>query len=111
MIDAAAEPLRARHVEEAAAVQARIEQYGERGSGRKELEDRHKRELRRHRADELRFGLATLAARYRDAAAASPRPGPMIEATTVIHAAAEALIRNPNEMLLLHALLLRLPAL
>ena len=111
MIDAAAAPLRARHAEEAAAVQARIEQYGERGSGRKELEDRHKRELRRHRADELRFGLATLAVRYRDAAATSPRPAPMISATTAIHAAAEALIRNPNETLLLHALLLNLPPL
>ena len=111
MIDAAAAPLRARHAEEAAAVQARIEQYGERGSGRKELEDRHKRELRRHRADELRFGLATLAVRYRDAAASSPRPAPMIAATTAIHTAAEALIRNPNETLLLHALLLNLPPL
>ena len=66
MIDAAAEPLAARQKQEAEQLQERIEQSGERGSGRKELEDRHKRELRRHRTDELRFGLATLAGAYRD---------------------------------------------
>ena len=66
MIDAAAEPLAARQKQEAEQLQERIEQSGERGSGRKELEDRHKRELRRHRTDELRFGLATLVGAYRD---------------------------------------------
>ena len=66
MVITAAEPLAARQKEEADRLQQRIEQSGERGSGKKELEDRHKRELRRHRTDELRFGLATLAGAYRD---------------------------------------------
>ena len=110
VIEGAAAPVRDRHAEEVVALQARIEQYGERGSGKRELEDRHKRELRRHRADELRFGLATLAGRYRDdlvAGAAGPRS--VSETVTAIHTAVEHLIRNPNETLLLWALFLRLP--
>ena len=59
--------------EEAERLQQRIEQSGERGSGRKELEDRRKRELRRHRTDELRFGLATLTGAYRDRLVAEAR--------------------------------------
>lgn len=110
-IEAAAEPLKERHAEELAELAARVEQYGERGSGRKLLEDRHKRELRRHRTDELRFGLVVLARRYRDALAATERPGPYLEALAAIQRAAEGLVRNPNERLQLQALLLGLPAL
>ena len=58
----AAAPLVERHAAEAAELDARIAQFGERGSGRKLLEERHRRELRRHRTDELRSGLAVLAA-------------------------------------------------
>ena len=61
MIDDAAAPLEARHAIELAELEARIERYGERGSGKRELVERHRRELRRHRTDEVRFGLATLA--------------------------------------------------
>ena len=84
---------------------------GERGSGRKSLEERHKRELRRHRTDELRAGLGALAAAYRDELVrGSSRPAEAVAAVHAVHDALEALERNPNEALLLQALLLALPA-
>ena len=75
-IDSAAAPLVERQAGEAAELDGRIAQFGERGSGRKMLEDRHKRELRRHRTDELRSGLAVLAGSYRDALVAGGQPPP-----------------------------------
>ncbi len=111
-IEAAAAPLTKRHAVEVTAIEERITSTGERGSGRKALEERHKRELRRHRIDELRFGLATMAGSYRDALVAGTlkRPDAAAAAVTRIHQALEALDRNPNEQLLLQALLLDLPA-
>lgn len=112
-IESVLEPLQARHAAELAALAERIERYGERGSGRKDLEDRHKRELRRVRADELRFGMAALAGVYRDAvvdggsSVVVGRAG-AIRAIRALDAAAEALIRNPNETLLLQGLLVTL---
>ena len=110
-IDDAQAPLDARHAAELAELEERVARTGERGSGRGELDRRQKRQVRRHRTNEVRFGLATLAGRYRDAAAAADRPGPYVEAVDAINEAAEALIRNPNEALLLEALFLRLPSL
>jgi DNA polymerase III subunit delta' len=112
-IEAAAAPLAERQADEVAELDRRIAAVGERGSGRKTLEDRHRRELRRHRTDELRSGLATLAGTYRDAVVAGTiaRPDAAAAAITRIHDALEALERNPNETLLLQALLLELPAL
>jgi hypothetical protein len=76
------------------------------------LAERHKRELRRLRHDELRFGLATLAGAYRDALAAGAGDDRAnIEAVAAIQAAAEAMVRNPTESLLLQSLLLKLPPL
>lgn len=63
-IDQAAEALKTRHANELAELQEREEQYGMRGSGRSQMEDRHKRETRKHRNDELRFGLRLLTQRY-----------------------------------------------
>jgi len=103
--------LTAQQSAELAALAEREKLTGERGSGRKDLEARHKREQRRLRTDELRSGLATLAAAYRDRAA---RPGPArgvasaVAAVARIQVASEALIRNPNEALWLQALLLGL---
>jgi DNA polymerase-3 subunit delta' len=111
MIDDAAAPLEARQVVEREDLEARARQYGERGSGRRALDERHKREVRRHRADELRFGLAVLTRRYRDAAVTSDRPAPYFEAVTVLRETAEGLIRYPNERLQLVALFARLPPL
>ena len=113
LIDAAAAPLAARQAEEVTALEAKVAATGERGSGRKQLEELHKRELRRHRVDELRSGLGVLAGAYRDALVRGqlPRPDAGVAAVTRIHAALEAMERNPNEMLLLQALLLDLPSL
>lgn len=112
-IEAAAAPLTDRHAVEVTALEERIAAMGERGSGKKALEERHKRELRRHRTDELRFGLTTLARSYRDALVdgAMARPESAAKAIERIHGSLDALERNPNEPLLLQALLLGLPSL
>jgi DNA polymerase-3 subunit delta' len=111
MIDDAMAPLVARHEQELADLEERVAQMGERGSGRKELVERHNREQRRYRADELRFGLTTLARRHRDELATSARPANAIAALDAIQAVAEGLVRNPNERLQLQALFVKLGAL
>jgi DNA polymerase-3 subunit delta' len=112
LIEAAAAPLATRQGAEAEALEERVAAVGERGSGRKSLEERHKRELRRHRVDELRSGMAVIAAAYRDALVQQrlPRPDAGVQAVRRIHEALDALDRNPNETLLLQALLLDLPS-
>jgi len=116
LIDAAAKPLAERHAIEVEVLDARIKEHGERGSGKKQLEERHKRELRRHRTDELRSGLATLAATYRDQAVSAATTGNTgvdtagcAAAVERIHTALESFERNPNERLLLESLLWSLP--
>ncbi len=111
MIDAASEPLTVRHAAEVAEVDERIKAHGERGSGKKELDVRHKRELRRYRTDELRSGLAAMAATYRDTAVNSSTTDvdECAEAVHRIHRAIETLDRNPNEKLLVESLLWSLP--
>jgi DNA polymerase-3 subunit delta' len=117
LIEGAAAPLAERQAAEAAALEANLEARGgavrERGSGRKQLEEKHKRELRRHRIDELRSGLAVVAGTYRDALVrgTTTRTDAVIHAVQRIHLALEALERNPNDTLLLQALLLDLPSL
>jgi len=111
MIDDTQAVIDARHAREVAALEERIEQYGQRGSGKKELEDRHKREVRRHRTAELRLALATLAGVYRDALPTAADPAAIVAGLHRIDEAALALERNPNELLLLQALLTHLPPL
>ena len=113
LIDGAAAPLAERQASEVAVLEERVSALGERGSGRKQLEERHRRELRRHRTDELRSGLAVMAGSYRDAlvAGTAPRPEAAAQAVHRVHEALEALERNPNETLLLQSLLLDLPSL
>lgn len=131
-IEASAEPLRARHAAELEALAERGRASGG-GRGRgargsaaevKQAEERHRREARRQRTDELRAGLATLAAAYRErlAAGLGRRAGgeasgasmngaaskAALEAVGLIDAAAQSLELNPNETLLLQALLARL---
>lgn len=108
-VEEAAEPLRAAQAAEVAEVDERIAAYGERGSGRKELEAGHKQQLRRHRAVELRFGLGVLANRYRELMVGPGGAPEAVAAVEAVHGAAAALGRNVNEPLLLQALLLRLP--
>ncbi len=111
LIDDAMEPIRELHAEEMAQVTRREEEFGSRGSGRADLEKHHRRVERQFRTEEIRFGLATLAADYRRVIGeGDTRLGP-IQAVDRLRASADALIRNPNEGLLLQALLLDLPVL
>jgi DNA polymerase-3 subunit delta' len=110
-IDDAEGPLVARQEAEAAEMAEVVERYGQRGSGAATQEARHKRERRRLRTDELRMGLAALAATYRDELTVAHDPTAALGALDAIQEAAEALIRNPNEQLLLTALALKLPTL
>jgi DNA polymerase III subunit delta' len=106
-MDGAQEPLVARQQTEIRSLDERVAESGERGSGRPQLIARHKREVRRLRADELRFGLATLARVYRDRLVDAADPQAEM-ALVAIQDAAESLVRNPNETLSLQALLLKL---
>jgi DNA polymerase-3 subunit delta' len=109
---AAVGPLAARHRAERQALEERVERTGERGAGRRELGERHRRELRRLRTDELRFGLLTIQTAYRDALVSGEADArSCVDAVEAVHAATEALEHNPNEALLLQSLLLRLPPL
>ena len=107
--DTVLEPLRSRHLAEREALEERVQITGERGAGRKELDERQRREERRLRTDELRSGLATLAAVYRDRLTAeSGSARSAVEALGALRNTNEALVRNPNEPLQLQALLLKL---
>jgi DNA polymerase III subunit delta' len=109
-IDNAAAPLVARQAMELEDLEDRVAHYGERGSGRRQVEENHKREQRRHRTDELRFGLGVLADVYRRALDTNPRTAAdLLIAVHAIDRAAEALPRNPRLELLLQSLLLQLP--
>jgi DNA polymerase III subunit delta' len=113
LIAEAAAPLTTRQDAEVVALDERVKLAGERGSGRKTLEDRHKREQRRHRTDELVSGLAAIASTYRDRLVASPDHADAARYATAvdeIHKVIETFERNPNELLQLQALFLRLPA-
>ena len=110
LIDEAASPLKARHADEVAALQERIDTYGSRGSGKKQLEDRHKREHRRFVTDELRAGLAVLSASYRDAMIAGRLSADdAARAVNAIQETASALGRNANSSLALERLMWSLP--
>ena len=107
-IDAAQGPLDDRHEAERTSLAEQIEAYGLRGSLLKDQEKAHKREVRRHRTAEIRFGLAVVAREYRDRLATASDPTPHYAALAAVQAAAEALVRNPNEVLLLQALVVGL---
>jgi DNA polymerase III subunit delta' len=119
----AGEPLRAHHRAEIEALAVEAEATGARGApGRKQVEDRQHREERRWRMDELRAGLRVLAGAYRDrlAQAASStdassshgqeRVGALLGAISSVEQVVEELVRNPNETLMLEALMVRLSA-
>lgn len=114
-IETSLETYKVKQEAEVAALEERVKMLGERGSGRKTLADRHKRELRRHRTDELRSGLRVLSLRYRDAMAelsASAVPHLVLgyaDAVSRIRRASASLSRNVNERLLLEDLLMALP--
>jgi DNA polymerase-3 subunit delta' len=115
-------PLREEHAKELAERADQAEMTGARGvPGRKQLEDGHKREERRWRTDDLRFGLTTLAAIYRDRLAATAgidgRDGSAgssadarrgVRNLAAIDEASVALGRNANESLLMESLMVEL---
>ena len=111
LIDDAQGVIDARHEEEMAEVEERVERYGLRGSGQKDIKERQKREVRRHRTAELRLALATFSGVYRDALIDARHPAEVVAGIHRIEAAALALERFPNEALLLQALLAQLPSL
>jgi DNA polymerase III subunit delta' len=108
VLEDAGAPLVARHHVELDDLAARVAVTGERGSGRRELEARHRREIRRLRTDELRFGFTVMAEEYRELLSSGAAAGRAVEALAAVTDASEALDRNPNETLLLQALLVRL---
>lgn len=110
-IDLAQEPVDERQKTETAELAQQIEDLGLPRGALKDLETRHKRQVRRHRRIELRFGLAMMAATYRDRLVTVDDPAPLLDAIGRVGDAAEAIDRNPNELLLLQALVAGLPPL
>ena len=112
LIEDAAAVKGAQHQRELEELAQREGQMGTRGSGRRTLEVQQRRELRQFRTEELRFGFATLASRYREMVLSGEGENvgseAVLEAVDHLARSTDALIRNPNESLLLQALLLKL---
>ena len=114
LIDEAAEPLERRHEQEVAEFEANMAAMGVKRGGRKALEERHKRESRRHRTDELRAGLVEVASVYRDELVSGRHihhPEGYVAAVERIHTALGRLSLNVNETILLRDLIWSLPSL
>ena len=125
LVEAASEPVnvvKQVNAAELISLAEQAKQAGERAiPGRAVIDERHRREERRVRIDDLRAGLATLAATYRvrlDDAGGEAQHGLGLSAISVplqavelVNEAADRLTRNPNETLLLQWLLLRLDGL
>ena len=107
-VETVLEPLRQRQAAELGEAVEGAALHAERTGSRRDMEVRHRREQRRLRLDELRFGLATLAATYRDGLAAGADARECLAALDAIAEANESLVHNPNEALLLQALFVRL---
>lgn len=107
-LDAAAAPLEERLAAEMAELAALEEERGTRGSGRARIEAAHKRERRRVRTDEIHFGLTAVAGRYRELLVAETDVDAALASLDAITQTAEDMVFNPNETLLLQALLLGL---
>jgi DNA polymerase III subunit delta' len=115
-------PLRQQHAEELLALADQADAVGAKCvPGRKLVEEGHKRQERRWRTDDLRFGLATLAEVYRDrlVAAVEADDGThsagsaaggrrAVRRAEAIDEASAALSRNANESLLMDALMVEL---
>ena len=105
--------LKARQTREITSLSEQVERSGLRQiPDRHGLDARHAREQRRVRTDELRAGLAALASAYRArlgvAALPAHRFRGLTHALAAIDESTSALDRNPNETLLVQALLLRI---
>ena len=113
LIDDSLEPLLRRHEQEAAEIEKTLALMGVKRGGKKQLEDKHKREVRRHRTDELRAGLTEVAGVYRDELVRATdllHPDAYTSAITRIHEAMRRLSLNANEAILLRDLIWSLPS-
>jgi len=114
LIEQATVPLIAEQKKELDELEARVSLTGERGSGRKALQDRHKRQLRKFNTDELRSGLSTIAGTYHSLIISEskyPEESKYHDAIHRIHKAMGSLGLNVNEELLLQSLFLHCPSL
>lgn len=114
LIDEASEPLVQRHEQEVIDFETNMKAMGVKRGGKKALEDRHKREIRRFKTDELRAGLTEVASVYRDELVRNPHihhPENYVTAVERIHTAMGRLALNVNEALLLRDLFWSLPSL
>ena len=113
LLDDCVEPIHARHEQEIADLEQTLALMGVKRGGKKALEDRHKREVRRHRTDELRDGLTTVASVYRDELTRNTqilRPEAYVAAVTRIHESMRHLALNVNEAIMLRDLIWSLPS-
>ncbi len=114
LIEQATAPLISEQKSELEELEARVSLTGERGSGRKALQDRHKRQLRKFNTDELRSGLSTIAGTYHSLIVSEtqyPDEPKFHDAIHRIHKAMGSLGLNVNEELLLQSLFLQCPSL
>ena len=111
LISEAGNALDIRHKQELVEIVEREDALGVRGSYARAAKDRHRRERRQHRTDELLFGLATLTRRYREHITDDEQSEHSMAAIDRLRGTSAALVRNPNEALALQALLLDLPRL
>ena len=118
-LESSVEPLKAQHAGEMEALIERNRRANEvtgtksprratLTAGVKDLEERHRRAERRQRTDELRAGLATLAAAYGDRLPDPRRRAQAIQAVAQIDQLVRDLEYNPGDLLALQALLVRL---
>jgi DNA polymerase-3 subunit delta' len=113
LIDDAVEPLSNQHAQEVVDTEKTLALMGVKRGGKKMLEDRHKREIRRYRTDELRSGLTAIASIYRDELARNPnihRPEAYVTAINRLHEGMRRLSLNVNEAILLRDLIWSLPS-
>jgi DNA polymerase-3 subunit delta' len=114
LIEQATAPLIAEQKKELEDLEARVSLTGERGSGRKALQDRHKRQLRKFNTEELRSGLSTISGTYHALIVSEtqfPDESKYHDAIHRIHKAMGSLGLNVNEELLLQSLFLHCPSL
>ena len=113
LIDDAVEPLSNQHAQEVVDTEKTLALMGVKRGGKKMLEDRHKREIRRYRTDELRSGLTAIASIYRDELSRNPnihRPEAYVTAINRLHEGMRRLSLNVNEAILLRDLIWSLPS-
>jgi DNA polymerase III subunit delta' len=110
-LDKACEPLASRHDEERAELEAAVKEKQFPGGALKELDTRHKREIRRLRTDELRSGLATIAhelgVRFQSVSNASEAAKVQAHLDAV-QKTSESIAFNPGELLMLQGLFSKL---